>query len=214
MSKREMKATEFVTEPLRLAFPSLFKKRAVSEGGRETFGATILIGPDVDLKPFKRAINAAIREKWGKPVKKGSSRFVKVGKKRLKLKLPVKSAEEKAGQWEGFEEDGFYVNASSGMRVGVVDAKARPVTDEDDVYGGCWCKFWLTAFTWTNDKGGAGVSFSLNAVQKVKDDERFGGSYDPSEVFEPVDLDDDDDEDFDDDDEEFEDDDAEDYIGG
>lgn len=190
---RDLEANELLTEPLQIAFPHLFEKRAIEAGQRETYQATVLLGADVDLAPFKRAMKAAIKDKFGKVHKKNGKLYVKVGKKTKELRLPLKDASEKAEQYEGYEEDGYYINVNTGTPPGLVDHKNRTVTDPTTIYAGCWCRFYLSAYGWEHSTGGYGVSFSLNAVQKVKDDEPFAGGFDATSVFEPLDLDDDDD---------------------
>lgn len=183
---------ELITEEIRIAFPSLDAPRRVLDSKRETYQATLLLPADFDLKPLRKAIAAVVREQWGDTAKKKGDRiYVVKGKKRVALRLPIIEAAEKADQYDGYDEDGHYVNASSGMQPRLVDRRNR-AADAEGFYGGCWCRVHLKAYAWDN-KSGCGVSFSLEGLQKTKDDERFGGGGMSSEnAFESLDPDDED----------------------
>ena len=61
--------------------------------------------------------------------------------------------------------------------------------DKDAVFAGCWCRFHLTAFAWDHPVGGKGVSFSLNAVQLVRQDERLDGRVtNVADIFDPIEI--------------------------
>ncbi len=97
----DLSPREVVTQPCRLAFPSLFKKRQRFPGSdRETFQAVVLIPPDADLTPFKKAVAAAMNEKWGKIVPLRGD------------KIPLRNCEDKASA--GYEDGWYYINTHSG----------------------------------------------------------------------------------------------------
>ena len=52
--------------------------------------------------------------------------------------------------------------------------KRRPIEDKEEVYGGCWGRVNVTPGSYSTS-GNWGVTLYLNAVQKVKDGEAFGG---------------------------------------
>lgn len=195
-----MSETQFVTDKYRIAFPNLFEAKAPKSGGRETYSLTILLAPGDSLRPFEKAILRAAKEKFGevKRAKNGKLR-VKVGKVWKDLKTPIRDAGEKAETYKGYEEDGHYINVSSGTKVArppIIDRKRKPIDDEGEIYGGMWGKVLLTAYGWLHPEGGPGVSFSLDAFQKVGDDEPFGrGGVDVDSAFEALDDEDMDDED-------------------
>lgn len=171
-----MTDTSFVTpDPVRLAFPSLFEATPVMKGDpKKKFQAVLLIPPGSDLSAYKAAAKAAMIEKWGKAVKLGDN-------------FGLKSADAKAAKGtDGYEEGGFYINTRSDYQPGVVDERAVPVSDPEKVYAGCWVNVFLTAYAWEHPAKGKGVSFGLEAVQKVRDGERFARKADASNVFKPV----------------------------
>lgn len=188
-----------ITPPCRLSFPALFEPKVTFSGLPDTpehrkFQATVLIPPDVDLKPFVAALEAAMKDKFGKVIQP---------------KFPVIRAcagkETADGKpYAGYEDGWHFVSAKNKLAPSVVDQAMQPVLDvprgasdeeraaliaeaENRVYAGCWCRFLLRAFAWSNQ--GRGVSFSLEAVQLVRDDERLGGGMvRAQDVFEPIDV--------------------------
>lgn len=171
----ELKATELVTVPCRLAFPALFEPKPVSKQKPDElkYQAVVLLPPETDLEPFYAAIKAAMVEKFGKAIKLSPA------------KNPIRSCAEK-DDLEGYEEGWHYINTKGGYKPTVVDQKLNKVIDAERVYPGVWACFHLNAYGWKHDTGGNGVSFSLEAVQIVKDDERFDSRREASELFEPI----------------------------
>lgn len=184
-----------VTETCRLAFASLFEKRATSKDkdAREAFQAAIIIPEDVSLKPFKKAIKAAQMKKWGVT-------FKLVGGNRN----PIHDCEEKP-ELEGYEEGMHFLNTKTGYQPSVLDQSCNPIINKTKIKSGDWCRFDIEAYGWESDKGGKGVSFSLVAVQLVEEGDPFGGGGGPRDnQFESIEVDDDDEyEDDDDDDDEI-----------
>jgi len=171
----ELPPTEIVTEPCRLSFPALFEPKPVMKGSDDKkFMATLLLPPDVDLGPLFVCARAAMVDKFGKVIKLPARAN------------PIKECAEK--DLAGYEDGWHYINAKSGYRPSVVDAKMQEVLDPDRVYAGCWCRFHLQAFAWDHPVGGKGVSFSLSAVQLVRDDERLDGRRQATDVFEPLEV--------------------------
>lgn len=174
----ELSDREVVTEPCRLAFPSLFEPKPRFKGSdRETYQAVVLLPPEVDKKPFVNAIKAAMLDKWGKLLQLRSD------------KNPLRECGEKS-TIDGYEEGWHYINTHSGYAPGLVDQKRQEVIDREKFYAGCWCRFHLTAYAWEHPTGGKGVSFSLNAVQFVKDDDRLDGRKKAADVFDAIEVED------------------------
>jgi hypothetical protein len=175
----ELSVTEIVTEPCRLSFPALFEPKPVSKSKPNDlkYQAAILIPKSVSLKPFVDCVKAAMKEMWGEQVKLPAR------------SNPIKSCDDK--ELSGYEDGWHYINAKSGYAPGVVDQRLQDIIDPDAIYPGCWCRFHLQAFAWDHPEGGRGVSFSLQSVQKVRDDDRLDGRVSASAVFDPVEIEDD-----------------------
>lgn len=183
---------EIVTVECVLAFPDLFEPRAFKGGdGDPKFQCVVLIPEDVDLRPFYKCIEAAMIERFGKPIKLPRN------------KNPLKECADK--DYEGFHEGWRYINARSGFMPTVVDRKRDALLDPDlfevdpktaiarakeKIFAGCWCRFHLQAYAWEHPWGGRGVSFSLSAVQLVKKGERLDGRRSVEDVFSVLDVDD------------------------
>lgn len=182
----EVDLSEITTPPCRLAFPSLFKQTAFKgrgsdqKAGRATYNCVILIPPDQSetVQAIKAAMSTVAHEKWGAKLPKLSSRA-----------NPLHECE---GQYVGFDPEWHYVRAQSGSMPAVVDQALRPIfptlpasagPEEIDraidmatkrIYGGCWCRFHISAYIWDNDFG-VGFGFNLNAVQLIREDTAFDG---------------------------------------
>lgn len=155
-----------LTPEARIAFPYLFVPRARSKDkpdGRKTYQCSLLFPPTTDFKPFVEALKTAMIEKWGKVIPLAAS------------KNPIRDCAEKSNL-EGYKPGWRYINLHSGIRPGVVTRQNVPVADESLVYGGMWVRAFINAFAWSHPDGGNGVSFGLQGVQLVRDDEKFSKS--------------------------------------
>lgn len=174
----QLSKLEIVTPPLRLAFPALFEPKPTVKGGDDLkFQCVCLVPPDVDMAPFYACVRAAMQEKWGKVIQLPSRNN------------PIKACEEKL-HIDGYEEGWRYISVKSKYRPAVVDQARQEIIDTDRIFPGCWCRFHLNAFCWDHPQGGKGVSFSLNAVQLVREDRRLDGRRAVSEVFDPIEVED------------------------
>lgn len=168
-----------VTGRCRIAFPSLFEKtpRAKGMNDKLAYQAVALIPPEHDLKPFQEAMKAAAMAKWGQ-----------VPSDLNRDKLALKPCSSKANKPAGYEDGWHFVNAASQYQPQVLDVDGSEIESiqAGKIYGGCYCRFILTAYAWDNI-GGKGVSFSLDAVQFLEDGERIGGGrVDARDVFAPI----------------------------
>ena len=180
--KKELRPSCIIVPEARLAFPSLFKKRPRTADPAKkanedewAFQAVLLLPPETNLKPFHRAMQAAMIQKWGKVVQLPAS------------KNPIHDCSEKP-ETNGYEDGWYYINAANKRPVAVVNRMSEPITDPSKIYAGCWCRVFLEAYAWKHQLGGQGVSFSLNGVQFLRDDERLDNAIDVGEVLEPLDA--------------------------
>lgn len=56
------------------------------------------------------------------------------------------------------------------------DCKEITAFNQKDFYSGCWAVLHLNAFSWTYGNMKKGISFGFDAIQKIRDDERLGGT--------------------------------------
>lgn len=167
--------TTLVTPPARLSFPSLFEATPTIKGGDTLrFQASVLLPPDTDLAPFRACMLAAAKAEWGADMPKLSDRG-----------NPLNPCDGK--DLSGYDAGWHYINAKSHYQPAVVDQSLQPILDAAKVYAGCWCHFELTAFAWDNSFG-KGISFSLGAIQLVREGDRLDGRKSVADIFKPVEI--------------------------
>lgn len=174
MSKMDIALKKCITPAFRVSFPVVFKPKSF-QNQEPKYSITMLFDESTDLKPLKRAaLNAAI-EKWGEDKTKWPK----------KLRLPFRDGGEKEDM-EGYGEGVIFVSASSKTQPGLVDARRERIINESDFYAGCWARAELIAFAY-DVSGNKGVSFSLQNLQKIKDDKAFSGRKAAEDVFDVID---------------------------
>ena len=152
------KRTLVMTPEFRLSFPALFEMREYNE--KKSYGLTMLFDKGTDLSQLKAAAKAALDEAFPKGVKNPRTPFL--------------DGDDKVDEWgEGFKGK-IYVRASTQFKPQVVDQNRVAIFDADKVYPGCYCRAVVAPYTYDNS-GNRGVSFSLEAVQFIRDGERIGG---------------------------------------
>lgn len=81
-------------------------------------------------------------------------------------------------KWDGYKGK-IFVKFTTKLKPTVVDGTPKAIIDPEEVYGGGWFRAQVRACTYANKK--VGVKFILCGLQKVADDDRFGGgSVDPN----------------------------------
>lgn len=169
-----MASTDFITldhdngEAGRASWPHLFKPN-----DNDKYTIDLLFDNDSPaLARLKKLASEAKTEEYGDNPPK-------------KLVSPFKSGDEKFDDdpekyhmYEGKTAVSF--SSQYAPKVYDADASEMTVMNKDAFYPGCHAVVHCNAYTWTykNDHGKTmkqGVSFGFDAVQKIKDDDRFGG---------------------------------------
>lgn len=182
-------ATKLKTPEFRVSYPSVFKTKYNELADKEEFVVQALFPKDgTDLTGFKNAIKAAIAQKWPKGLEKKTKEMVSKN-------YPIKDGDEMdkpetAGMWV------MNFKANENYQPAVVSTKKDPetgefvkLTSEREFYGGCWARAMINVYAYEakTQKGAvanAGVSFGLGNIQKLRDDEKFGGmNFNPEEDF-------------------------------
>lgn len=156
-----------------LSFPKVFPNtKGTKDDGSDDYNLQFII-PKSDKESI-RAIMLAIKKvgvaKWGDAYKK--------------VRIPLRDGDKEA---DDLTDDGttkrekyperlgcYFFNARSAKPVGVVDRQRIPITNSDDLYGGCKVKVHVTFYPYAQS-GNSGIGIALNGVQKVSDGESFGG---------------------------------------
>ena len=164
-----------MTPTARLSFPHLFEPAAPFSADQEPkYQCDLIFAPDEFLSEIEDAIDAAIVAKWGSEQPK-------------RIRRPLKDAADKDAV--GYVDGCQYVTARSKRRPAVVQGRLRePVTDPDEIYGGCYVRASLTAFGY-DVSGSRGVSLALNNIWKIRDGEPFGQRRSAEDDFADVEVD-------------------------
>ena len=158
---------------VRLSYCHLFQPEAVAEGGDKKYSVALLI-PKSNTT-LVTEVKAAIRAAFLAGV---SSRFG--GKAPAAWKNPLRD-----GDVERPDDDTYagcyFINATSKSKPGIVkivklngEKKLVEITDEDEVYSGCYGVVSVNFFAFSN-AGNKGVAAGLNNVLKTKDGDYLGG---------------------------------------
>ena len=178
-----------VTPVVRASFPYVEKPDTGNEYSTGKYKITGLIEKDreAEIKPLKQACMAAAKQIWPK---------IKFNQ----LEHPFRDGDE--SETEGHHGHVTFT-AKTNRKPGIVGPDKLPLGEGIDVYGGCYVRFSVTAFTYnrpdkvTVEKADGtiekkkvmikGVSLALNNVQFIKDGDRFGGGTSADQDFEEVD---------------------------
>lgn len=158
--------SKLITPEFRGSFVNLTKPHMMpgeTDEDKARYQLTVVLSKDAPFwKQVEAQIKAAAKEKWGQ-IPKG-------------LKKPVKDGD--SARLEDYEEfnDSFTIQVSTKRKPDVCDAALNPIMSADELYSGAWYRASIRAYAWQHPTGGKGVSFALDNVMKVRDDDAFGGS--------------------------------------
>ena len=158
---------------VRFSYVHIFTPEAVAEGSDKKYSVSLII-PKSNKKlvaEIKAAIDAAIEAGV-------AQRFG--GKRPLNLRSPLRD-----GDMEKADDDAYagayFINATSKTKPGVVkrvklngENKLVEVTNEDDVYSGCFGFASVNFFAY-NNAGNKGIGAGLNNILKTRDGDYLGG---------------------------------------
>lgn len=172
-------AENLITPKFRAAFISIFKatkpKNAKPDQAPK-YSIRAAFPPDTDLTALKKIAEATAKEQWGDKVAK------------MQLRSPFRKNEDLETPIPGIGDDWIVMtfSANEDRRPGIVGPNNHAIIDEDDVYSGAWYRAQVRPYAY-DQQGNKGVSFGLQNVQKLKDDEPIGAGRVPAEkAFEAV----------------------------
>ena len=160
---------------VRLSYCHLFTPEAVADGGEKKYSVSLLI-PKSNTK-LVEDVKAAIKAAFMAGV---STRFGGKQPAPGTWKNPLRD-----GDAERPDDDTYsgcwFINATSKTKPGIVkivkmngEKKLVEVTDESEVYSGCYGVVSVNFFPF-NNAGNKGVAAGLNNVLKTKDGDYLGG---------------------------------------
>lgn len=157
-----------------LSFPRIFPDtKDTKDDGTDSYNIQILIPKTQreDARALLKAIKEVGEGKWGDKWKQ--------------VRNPLRDGDKEADE---LTEDGstkgekyperlgcYFLNARSSKPVGVYDRSRTPITNSDDVYGGCKGKIAISFYPYSVS-GNHGIGVGLNGVQKIADGESFGNA--------------------------------------
>jgi hypothetical protein len=182
-------ADNIITPRFRACYISVFRAVSMKQKdgtmSKAKFSVRAAFPPNTNLSELKKEAQAATVEKYGDKIPKS-------------FRSPFRKNEELDNPVVGIGDDWIIMtfSANEDRRPGVVngmvrDAQGRPTDIDDDskVYAGGWFVAQVRAFCYEN-AGNKGVSFGLQNLMLVKDDDPIGGGRTPAnKAFEAVEVD-------------------------
>jgi hypothetical protein len=183
------KSDKLTTPIFRVSFPSVFKPRQAQNPTEEPkYEITMLFPKGTDLTPLLKAAVQAAEAKWGSDRRKWPGVLATLDPKTYlspvggQTPWPFRDGDTAA--YDGYAGM-ISLKATSKTRPGIVAANGQTlIEDESDFYAGCWARATVVAFAYDNKS--KGVSFGLNNLQKIRDDEAFSGRGNPLADFDAV----------------------------
>lgn len=172
----------------RISFPALFEPKAPQNkpDGEKKFSVTIIMPKDdkTSMKLYNAAKKAVEEAK-----RKGAEKCKEwAGKIPAKLDISLRDGDdpEYADKPEEYR-NAYFVNLSCSAKnkPTILGPNKQPITDQSDIYPGCWCYVSYNAYAY-GVSGNKGIAFGLNNVLKYADAESFAGR--PSATAEFADI--------------------------
>lgn len=169
----ESTTTKMNIGEVRFSYCHLFTPEAVSDGADKKYSVSVII-PKTNtqlIAGIKQCINAAYQQGL-------ASRWK--GRKPAAWKNPLRDGDTERPDDESYANS-YFINVTSRTKPGIVKrmtiggvTKLVEVTNEEDVYSGCYGYVSVNFFPFAN-AGNNGVACGLNNVLKTKDGEFLGG---------------------------------------
>ena len=162
--------TQITTGKARLSYVSVFEPKLMPDGQTEKYSVTLLI-PKSDsrtLAKIQAAQDAAI-----------AAFKAKNPGKRLPANLPTTLHDGDALKDNGDEygsecRGNMVMTVTSKRRPVIVYADKTPMTEELEMYSGCYCKAVINFYVY-DTAGKIGVTAGLNGIMKLEDGEPLSG---------------------------------------
>lgn len=173
--------TKVTTGKVRFSYVHINEPHAI-EGNEPKYSLSVII--DKNDIPTLTEIKGAV----GEAKENGKSKWG--GKIPANLKTPLRDGDVERPDDPAYAGC-YFLNASSKMKPGVVDASAHPIMDvAGEVYSGCYGRLTLNFYAY-NAAGNKGIACGLGNVQKLEDGESLGGFTRAEDDFEAVETADD-----------------------
>jgi Protein of unknown function (DUF2815) len=166
-----------ITPEFRAGYVGLFRASAPKDepDGKKKFSIRAFFPSNADLSTLREQAKQAVKEKWG-------------DKTPSALRSPFRTNGDLDNPVDGIPKDWVVMtfSANEDRRPGVVDENLQDIIDETQCYSGAWFRAQVRAFAY-EARGNKGVSFGLQNVQKVRDDDPIGAGRIPaSKAFDKI----------------------------
>lgn len=167
--------------PTRIVIPCRFAylncwRPATQYGGAQKYSVSALISKeDVDTieviqKTIEHVIDQSV-QKWG-------------GRVPANLKNPLHDGDIDKPDNPIFKNC-YYINAKSKDAPQIVDCNVQPITNQTELYSGCYGKVSITFYGY-NYSGAKGIGAWLGNIQKIKNGEPLGNRIGAKDEFVPI----------------------------
>tara|TARA_R110000822_G_scaffold11698_1_gene42457 strand:+ start:1370 stop:1909 length:540 start_codon:yes stop_codon:yes gene_type:complete len=157
---------------VRLSFPNLFTPTAFEEGKPKSYSATFILDKETDTKQIAD-IQKVVDYLCKSELKKNKLPADKVCLRDGDMKEDV----------DGYGDAIMFVSSGSKNRPTVVDRQANDITNEGDIYAGCYVNASIRLWAQDNQYGKR-INADLRGIQFLRDGDPFGGDkFDAKEEF-------------------------------
>ena len=165
------------TAPCRLSYANIWEPKSI-KGSDPKYSVSVII-PKSDKKTLEK-VNAAIQAAYdeGKNILQGKS---KNPPSLASLKTPLRDGDVDRPDDEAYKE-AYFINANKTTAPKIFDLNVKPITDEEEVYSGCYARVLLSFYAFAKDVN-KGIAAGLEGIQKVRDGEHLNGSVDAEDEF-------------------------------
>lgn len=165
--------TRVLISEARLSYANVWEAKSIN-GGDPKYSVSLII--DKNDKEAIKVINEAV----DLAIKEGIGKFGGKVPNKAALKLPLRDgdAEKEDEAYEGC----YFMNANSKMAPQIVDSKRHQITNQTEVYSGCYASVTVSFYAF-NVNGNRGVACSLGNIMKLRDGESLGGKVNAADDF-------------------------------
>lgn len=190
--KKQLASTDVLTPVFRASYLNAFEARSAdpSKPADKNYGVEMWFrvahtpesqkaGEElVSIADLQKAATNACTEAWGADQSKWPKGF----------KHPFKKGESNTGK-NGAIPGVMIVRTNRKEKFGrpeVVDQDVKDIIEQKRVYSGCYMRAKIHAYCWKHPTGGAGVSFTLDMLQLVRDGEPLGSRIAAADAFDAI----------------------------
>lgn len=163
--------TKVISGKIRMNYTNLFTPKSIDEESKYSLSILIPKKDITTIEKIQEAINAEKKKGqdiWGEVVPSD-------------LKLPLRDGDIERADSKVYE-DHYFINATSKYKPGIVDKRLNEITDEKEIYPGCYGRVSINFYPFKKN-GQTGIGCGINNVQKICDGEIININSKPEDDF-------------------------------